>query len=650
MPEMVPSASYTVHGITAPDACSPSRRSISLRMSPARGTLVYQSFHSSPSLTASVSPSRWSCDKGSSRAYGPLSDTGSSQDITFSLSVIACDKREAFAQGSASDEAIQSYFAVLDCFASLAMTKIAICCRGSLVQKIQRQARPRPVHRDQLALAGQRDIGGLQLGPAEDEVGGDTVASRHLFDDTDIRGDHRNAARDQGRHADVAGSFHRKRIEHLVAAEACDRLAALAAIDHVARLDGTRLGDFVSPEPRGRRLRDVDRILVWRQPDSVGRQHAVHDLDDLLHTGLEIVESPDIHLASATLDEIGEPQAAMPVEHQIVRASQRMRAAFVDDRLHLAALHIDPLDGTAEIVFRLRSRHDHVAGRDPAKAAIVADVAFAVGSDRRAIGAARNFRDHLLATFGPYSGQPLPSDFNQHHRSVRHHHRPFRKFEIGGENADIGHEILPAFPAAGGFQVHSARATLSFRCAELWQSRYRLPSNHRYVAAQGSPACGLFLDGDPDLKTAIAGQRIEILVVALEVGRIGRFQAGRRQPVIPDRIDGAPNGRDVVAVGEDRVFLFGDAHTAEFARQIGEVGHFDAGDVVEIAGVVAIAAYAVRHLPDPVGNVLHRLVKAMPLAGNASAAILGSDTFAETGDQKRLAGLETRRLKVIDCG
>jgi hypothetical protein len=35
--------------------------------------------------------------------------------------VIACDKREAFAQGSASDEAIH-LAAKMDCFASLAMT------------------------------------------------------------------------------------------------------------------------------------------------------------------------------------------------------------------------------------------------------------------------------------------------------------------------------------------------------------------------------------------------------------------------------------------------------------------------------------------------------------------------------------------------
>ena len=100
-----------------------------------------------------------------------------------------------------------------------------------------------------------------------------------------------------------------------------------------------------------------------------------------------------------------------------------------------------------------RARHHGAARRDPAKAAIVADIAFAVGPDRRAIGAAGNFRDHLLAAVRPYPGQPPAADFDQHHRSVRHHHRPFRKFEIGGENANIGHEILPAFLAAGGFQA-----------------------------------------------------------------------------------------------------------------------------------------------------------------------------------------------------
>ena len=92
----------------------------------------------------------------------------------------------------------------------------------------------------------------------------------------------------------------------------------------------------------------------------------------------------------------------------------------------------------------LRPRHQHVARRNPAEAAIVADVHLAVGAERRAVGAARNFRDHLLAPVGTDPRQPLAADFDQHHRAVGHHHRPFRKFQIGGENANIGHEILPA--------------------------------------------------------------------------------------------------------------------------------------------------------------------------------------------------------------
>jgi hypothetical protein len=92
-------------------------------------------------------------------------------------------------------------------------------------------------------------------------------------------------------------------------------------------------------------------------------------------------------------------------------------------------------------------------------------------------------------------------------------------------------------------------------------------------------------------------------------------------------------------VGEHRVSLFGNPHAAEFARQVGKIRHLDAGDVVEIAGIVAVAADAVGDLPDPAGNVLDLLVKALPLAGNAGAALAGV-ALADAGDEKRLAGLK----------
>ena len=57
MPAILPSASNTVNGSIVPAANRPSRRSISFFMFSAVGMKVYQSFHSSPSLTASTSPS-----------------------------------------------------------------------------------------------------------------------------------------------------------------------------------------------------------------------------------------------------------------------------------------------------------------------------------------------------------------------------------------------------------------------------------------------------------------------------------------------------------------------------------------------------------------------------------------------------------------
>src|SRR3984957_159941 len=112
------------------------------------------------------------------------------------------------------------------------------------------------------------------------------------------------------------------------------------------------------------------------------------------------------------------------------------------------------------------------------------------------------------------------------------------------------------------------------------------------MAAQGSPAISggrLLSHRHPDFEAAIAGDRIELFVVAFERGRVGCFQAAGRQPVIPDRVDGAANGRDVLAVGEHGISLLGNANAGEFTRQVGEVGDFDAGDVVEIPCIVAVA-------------------------------------------------------------
>src|SRR5690242_17519497 len=66
---------------------------------------------------------------------------------------------------------------------------------------------------------------------------------------------------------------------------------------------------------------------------------------------------------------------------------------------------------------------------------------------------------------------------------------------------------------------------------------------------------------------------------------------------------------------EHRITLFGDAHAAELARQVGKVGDFDAGDIVEISRIVGVAANAIGDFADPAGEILHVLMEALPQTG-----------------------------------
>ena len=71
--------------------------------------------------------------------------------------------------------------------------------------------------------------------------------------------------------------------------------------------------------------------------------------DDLLRAWLHVIECADIHVAMAALAEIGEPEPALLVEHQIVRPLQGMRTAFVEQRFDLAVREVDALDRAANI-------------------------------------------------------------------------------------------------------------------------------------------------------------------------------------------------------------------------------------------------------------------------------------------------------------
>src|SRR2546427_605345 len=80
-----------------------------------------------------------------------------------------------------------------------------------------------------------------------------------------------------------------ERVEHLIAAEADDHAALLAAIRPVGGLDLARRGQGERPAARGRCLHDVERPPVGGEPDPVRPLERKDRLADHRAVGLRVV-------------------------------------------------------------------------------------------------------------------------------------------------------------------------------------------------------------------------------------------------------------------------------------------------------------------------------------------------------------------------
>src|SRR6266478_9913835 len=74
-----------------------------------------------------------------------------------------------------------------------------------LLLEIEAQAGLGPIHRSQLADAGQGDVGGLHVPAAEADVGRIDIGHLDLAHDIAVGRDDRYLAGDQGRNRDIAG-------------------------------------------------------------------------------------------------------------------------------------------------------------------------------------------------------------------------------------------------------------------------------------------------------------------------------------------------------------------------------------------------------------------------------------------------------------
>ena len=244
----------------------------------------------------------------------------------------------------------------------------------------------------------------------------------------------RDAAVQDGRHAHVAVGLDRQRVQQLIAGQAGDQHPAAgtgqqraARAFHAFQLAGA--GDVPLPDARLERLRGVQRGVARGQPDAVRPLDRIDDFLDERAVRLGIVQAAHVAIAVADLAEIAEPHVAPGVEHDVVRPAQPVTVAMGVDGFARAGVEVHALDVTVGITVGDAVGHGQAAGLHPLEAAVVADVAFAVRTDRGAVRPASGFGHHFLGPVGFDPRQRAALDLGQDDAPVVHGDRAFGKFE-----------------------------------------------------------------------------------------------------------------------------------------------------------------------------------------------------------------------------
>src|SRR5207247_9788901 len=102
-----------------------------------------------------------------------------------------------------------------------------------------------------------------------------------------------------------------------------------------------------------------------------------------------------VGVALARLAQVGEPEAAVTVEDEIVRAAQLPSIARVVERLELAALGIDDLDAPAPVIVGLGDRKELARADHELEATVIGHVDLSARPHGRAVRAAAERGAHV---------------------------------------------------------------------------------------------------------------------------------------------------------------------------------------------------------------------------------------------------------------
>ena len=164
--------------------------------------------------------------------------------------------------------------------------------------------------------------------------------------------------------------------------------------------------------------------------------------------GLAVKYSDNVMAArgKVLLAMIGEPEAAMRVEHDVVRPAQgaAMIAALVQ-HLHRAGLDIDPLDPPAAIIRSDSVGCKHAVTAHPVEPAIVAAIELSVGPHRQAVRAAARFGDRLRGAIRLHPRDAARLDLDQDDAAILHRHGSLGKAQSAGDDIH-GNDPLSRIP------------------------------------------------------------------------------------------------------------------------------------------------------------------------------------------------------------
>jgi hypothetical protein len=131
-------------------------------------------------------------------------------------------------------------------------------------------------------------------------------------------------------------------------------------------------------------------------------------------SGRGVVQAADVAVPREVLAEIGEPEIALLVEHDVVRPRQ--------------AIAVHALDAAGRVILRGAGGHEQAIPLPPLETAVVADIHGPVRTDGGAVGPSAKVRDNLGPAV-PRASQRAARDLDEDHQAILHGDRTFGKLQ-----------------------------------------------------------------------------------------------------------------------------------------------------------------------------------------------------------------------------